>query len=55
VEHRRSKDDGKVYRVYLAPSRDESLWRSEPERADFIRANVDKWEIEWLDRASKKL
>jgi hypothetical protein len=60
--HWLAKDDGKIYRVYLnidvrfhAMNLSGEAADIEPERADFIRANVAKWEIEWLNRASRKL
>ncbi len=60
--HWLAKDDGKIYRVYLnidvrlhAMNLAGEATDIEPERADFIRANVAKWEMEWLDRASKKI
>jgi hypothetical protein len=26
----------------------------EPERAKYVRANVEKWEVEWLEQEAKK-
>jgi hypothetical protein len=52
----------KIYRVQMSMGMHNSQsniygedTEIEPERAEFIRANMAKWEQEWFDEEAKKL